>query len=99
MSIYSFDDLLVTCSEHITKHGFRTDSIPPMIKGWLADKMVTVLPHDFTKILLTKLLNTKQTDEIQQSIRMKTDISYDSTRITLEIFRDPSQGWPKARFL
>jgi len=86
MDLYAFDDLLITCSEHISKHGFQTESIPPIIKGWLADKIITVLPSDFTKTLLNKCLQSK---DLQQSITMKTEVSYDSTRITLEIFKSP----------
>ena len=86
MDLYAFDDLLITCSEHISKHGFQTESIPPMIKGWLAEKIITILPSDFTKTLLNKCLQTK---DLQQSITMKTEVSYDSTRITLEIFKSP----------
>lgn len=89
MDFYAFDDLLITCSEHISKHGFQTESIPPIIKGWLAEKIVTVLPPDFIKTLLNKCLQTKHLNDLQQSISMKTEVSYDSTRITLEIFKNP----------
>lgn len=89
MSLYAFDDLLITCSEHISKHGFETDAIPPMIKGWLAEKIVSLLPNDLTKILLQNFLQNKENTNFQQSISMKTEISVEATKITLEIFRSP----------
>lgn len=53
IGVYSFDDLLVSCSQEIIANGFSTDQIPDSVKDWVSGKLLKTLPD----LLIRRLFN------------------------------------------
>merc|ERR1712061_586120 len=59
VDVYSFDDLMVTCSQEIMVNGMDTTTIPETVKDWLAGKVLRALPRKLTQKLLAFLLDNR----------------------------------------
>jgi len=61
---YSFDDLLVNCTQELMANGLETTRIPETIKDWIGGKLLRALPQRLCRRLLTFILDNKDLDKI-----------------------------------
>ena len=71
LSFYALDDLLVASSNDIIKNGFTESKLPPVIKAWVAEKVLSLLPQQFLSQFLKSLLDNRQlniSDHIDETL-------------------------------
>lgn len=84
MDLFSFDDLMVSCVQEIISNGMESTNIPEEIKGWISRKIVTSLPQQLIKRLLTYLLDNR---ELSDSIGFREKNTGDIPEFTLLMYR------------
>jgi len=84
IDLFSFDDLMVSCAQEIISNGMETTNIPDEIKGWISRKIVTSLPQQLIKRLLTYLLDNR---ELSDSIGFREKNTGDIPEFTLLMYR------------
>ena len=60
---YALDDLLAAASNDIIKNGFNNSTFPPIIKGWFADKILSVLPERFLSDIVKLIVEERDLNE------------------------------------
>jgi len=58
-NVFALDDLLVASSNDIIKNGFNDSNLPPVIKAWVAEKVLSLLPVRFLSEFLKSLLENR----------------------------------------
>jgi len=57
--VYTFDDLLVACSQEIMVNGIDSDVIPGGIRDWVSGKLLSALPKRLVQQLLASLIENR----------------------------------------
>ena len=60
---YALDDLLAATSNDIIQNGFNNTNFPPLIKGWLAEKVLSILPQDLLSEILKLIVEDRDLNE------------------------------------
>jgi len=82
--VYSFDDLLVVCSQEIMVNGMDTDAIPGTIKDWISGRIVRSLPKRLIQKLLSFLVDNR---DITETLGFREKTAGDIPEFTLLFYR------------
>ena len=82
--IFSFDDLLISCSHEIMVNGINSAVIPPTIKDWISGKIVQALPHRLIQKLLGFLIDNR---DMTETIAYKEKNQGECPEFTLMLYR------------
>ena len=91
---FALDDFLIASSNDIINNGFEDSALPPIIKGWLAEKVLKILPKPFLSDLLTAMIEKRNLTETLTYSYNATD---HLTEISLKIYKNVQmKAWSEA---
>ena len=91
---FALDDLLIASSNDVINNGFLDSALPPIIKGWLAEKVLKNLPKPFLSDLLTAMISDRDMAETLTYTHSSTDTL---SEISIKIYKNAQmKAWHEA---
>merc|ERR1711879_1041149 len=84
VDVYTFDDLMVACSQEIMVNGIDSISIPSTIRDWISGKIVRALPKRLIQKLLSFLVDNR---DMTETLGFREKVNGDVPEFTLLLYR------------
>ena len=84
VDIYTFDDLMISCSQEIMVNGIESENIPSTIRDWISGKIVKALPKRLVQKLLSFLVDNR---DMTETLGFREKVNGDVPEFTLLLYR------------
>lgn len=84
VDVFTFDDLMVACSQEIMVNGIDSESIPSTIRDWISGKIVRALPKRLIQKLLAFLIDNR---DMTETLGFREKANGDVPEFTLLLYR------------